>query len=384
MKLAILLSCDSFESYYSTVLGLSPEEYLKSYRNDWSWYYAFGIRDANIDTIIYIPSLYRSGIYNVEEGISVRFIKIDKWYRPISVIRRAFRINKLFLYIHERVNTISFLKSMARSLKEDAVDLLYIQEHWTGRFDQVVSKIEMPIVSGDHGGVADKTLKLFKKKRFLKVKRSYAQTEVEANIINKYGGSALLHPNGCDTEKFYPDKSVTRTKSLLTVARLTDKQKRTSDLIRAMEFLSSDWTLDIVGTGPDKEKLEKIVLDLKLSHRVKFHGFVDRSEVRKFLQRCGVYAMPSENEGIPIALLEAMGCGAAVVVSQIRAFESVIENNSNGMIFPVGDIQLLSKSIEYAWENKLRLGKKAYTTVSTDYNTKKLYSDLAKSLKECL
>jgi glycosyltransferase involved in cell wall biosynthesis len=44
--------------------------------------------------------------------------------------------------------------------------------------------------------------------------------------------------------------------------------------------------------------------------------------VREFLRRCGVYAMPSANEAVALAVLEAMACGAAVVLSQIRALNN--------------------------------------------------------------
>jgi glycosyltransferase involved in cell wall biosynthesis len=182
--------------------------------------------------------------------------------------------------------------------------------------------------------------------------------------------------------EFFPDPAAKRGKTILTVTRLTNKQKRTSDLIRAMIELPEEWGLDIVGTGPDRDMLQRLASDLGLSHRVRFHGFLGRSEVRAFLRRCGVYAMPSANEAVALAVLEAMACGAAVVLSRIRAFEQLIADGANGRLVSVGDIRGLAAGILDAWEHRELLGGAATETVRTRYNTQVLYSELAQALRQ--
>jgi glycosyltransferase involved in cell wall biosynthesis len=130
--------------------------------------------------------------------------------------------------------------------------------------------------------------------------------------------------------------------------------------------------------------LERLVGDLKLSSRVRFHGFVGRAAVRDLFRRCGVYAMPSANEGLAVAALEAMACGAAVVLSRIRAFEPLIDDGVNGRLVSVGDVKGLAAAIVGAWENRESLGHAAFETVRTRYNTRILYSQLAESLRDCL
>jgi glycosyltransferase involved in cell wall biosynthesis len=203
-------------------------------------------------------------------------------------------------------------------------------------------------------------------------------------MIERFGGRSKLQPNGCDVSEFFPDPAVDRGKTVLTVTRLTNKQKRTSDLIQAMAELPQEWTLDIVGTGPDRDMLERLAADLNLSSRIRFHGFVGRAEVRDLFRRCGVYAMPSANEGLAVAALEAMACGAAVVLSQIRAFEPLVTDGMNGRLVPVGDVKGLAAAIIDAWEHRDSLGQAAFDTVRTRYNTRVLYSQLAESLRDCL
>jgi glycosyltransferase involved in cell wall biosynthesis len=171
---------------------------------------------------------------------------------------------------------------------------------------------------------------------------------------------------------------------VLTVARLTDKQKRTSDLIRAVAQLPEEWSLDIVGTGPHRRMLEALAVDLSIETRVRFHGFVGRAQVRDFLRRCGVYAMPSANEAVALAALEAMACGAPVVLSQIRAFQQLVADHVNGRLVPVGDVGALAEAILEAWECCDSFGSAAVETVRARYNTHVLYLELAASLRDLL
>jgi glycosyltransferase involved in cell wall biosynthesis len=383
MNVAMLLSCGSFEGFFGRVLGQSRQSYLDAYRNDWAWYYARGLLENGIKPTLYIPSLREVGKYETDAGISVRFLPMEIWYRPFEQvwIKRLSRLTRWSLYAEERLNTIAFMRSLREALAEDEIDLLYIQEYWSGRFDHIVERVDLPVAGADHGGVSKGVLKWFKRKAFERAAVCYGQTETECQIIEQHGGHSKLQTNGCDVSEFFPDPTIQRGKTVLTIARLTNRHKRTSDLIRALAELPEDWTLDIVGTGPDKKLLEQLAADLRLSSRVKFHGFLGRAEVRDLLRRCGVYAMPSVHEAVALAALEAMACGAAVVLSQIRAFEALVADGINGRLVPVGDVKGLAAAISEAWEQRESLGRAAFDTVQSRFNTRILYWQLAESLR---
>ncbi len=383
MNVAMLLSCGSFEGFFGGTLGQTRQSYLDRYRNDWSWYYARGLLEQGITPILYIPALYEGGKYQTDTGVAVRFLPVEAWFRPFEQVwlKRLSRQTRWSLYAEELINTKAFMKSLRQALTLDDIDLLYIQEFWSARFDHIVNEIDLPVAGADHGGVSKGVVKLFKPKAFKKASLCYGQTEDECRMVEQYGGKAMYLANGCDISEFFPDPSVSREKTILTVTRLTNKQKRTSDLILALAELPDEWTLDIVGMGPDKPMLEKLVSDLGLSSRVRFRGFVGRAEVRDFFRRCGVYAMPSGNEGLAVAALEAMACGAPVVLSKIRAFEQLVVDGVNGRLVPVGDVKGLSAAILNAWDQRAAFGEAAFETVRTRYNTKVKYSELAQSLR---
>jgi glycosyltransferase involved in cell wall biosynthesis len=381
LTVALLLSCDSFESFFGNVLQLDRDNYLRNYRNDFSWYYSIGLIENGIRPILYIPSIQHDGIYETDVGVSVRFLRVAPWYRRLSPLRRAMRATRWSLYLWERVNAGAFLRPMNESITADGVDLLYVQEYWGGRFDHLVHRVSVPISAADHGGLAEGVVKWFKRRAFQRAALLYCQTRNECSQVQRYGGRTLLQPNGGDTSFFVPPPQGTeRRQNILTVARLTNKQKRTSDLIKAMKLLASEWTLEIVGTGPDREMLEALANEIGVASRVTFHGFKTKSDVRSMMQVCGVYAMPSSNEAMCLAVLEAMSCGAAVVASRIRSFESLISDGVNGRLFNVGDVPALAKEIEVAWTERETLGRLAVASVSEKFDSKNLYRQLAHSM----
>jgi glycosyltransferase involved in cell wall biosynthesis len=386
MNVAMLLSCSSFEGFFGRIQGQTRQSYLETYRNDWSWYYARGLLENGINPTLYIPALREAGKYETDAGVPVRFLPLDRRFRPFERVwlKQLSRRTRWSLYAEERINTIAFMGSLREALTQDDIDLLYVQEYWSGRFDHILHEVKLPVVGADHGGLSKGVVKLFKPRAFKKAALCYGQTEDECRVIEKYGGRSKLQPNGCDVAEFFPDPTTQRSKTVLTVTRLTNKQKRTSDLIRAMAELPEEWTLDIVGTGPDKPMLERLAADLNLSSRIRFHGFVGRAEVRDFFRRCGVYAMPSANEAVALAALEAMACGAAVVLSQIRAFEQLVTDGINGRLVSVGDVKGLAARIMNAWEHRESLGQAAFDTVRVRYNTRVLYFQLAETLRDCL
>lgn len=384
LTVAMLLNCGSFEGYFTGFQGQTVETYLKSYRNDWSWYYGKGLVDNGVRPIFYIPSFNSDGLYETDTGIAVRFLRLARWYRPFENkwLKRAARRNRVSLYLDERLNTVAFMKPLMTALSADRADILYIQEYWSARFDHIVSRLHLPVTGADHGGVSKGVLKLRKRTAFAAARGLYCQTAEECSVVEAHGGRAILHTNGCDTEDFRPAEDGARQKSILAVARLINRQKRTSDLIEALGLMDPSWRLDIVGTGPDLEMLRGLAAARGLADRVNFHGFQSRSEVRRMLQTCGVFAMPSANEAVALAALEAMACGCAVVLSRIRSFATLVEDGRNGRLVEVGDTPALARAIDDAWTNRQALGRAARQTVREKYDTKELNKKLAATLCE--
>jgi len=102
---------------------------------------------------------------------------------------------------------------------------------------------------------------------------------------------------------------------LVNTARLVH-QKANDDVIRAMPMLPEYVRFLIVGDGPDREMIKKLVEELKLKDRVIFVGRVDRSQVTKYRRVSDIFVCPSRSEGLGNAFLSAMASRLPVVATQ--------------------------------------------------------------------
>ena len=153
----------------------------------------------------------------------------------------------------------------------------------------------------------------------------------------------------------------------VSVARLVP-QKGIDVLIRALAQTTGaarDWTLNLVGDGPEREALQRQVQQAGLQEQVQFLGF--RSDPQTFLLQAGVFVLPSRFEGMPNALLEAMAAGLAVVVTDASPGPlEVVMHGVSGLVVPSDDPFALAEALDRLATDPLlreRLGAAARDTL---------------------
>ena len=162
----------------------------------------------------------------------------------------------------------------------------------------------------------------------------------------------LVIPNGVDTEKYKPGHGIYSKKSktkILTVGRLND-QKGLKNLIKACYTLNQNglngkFSLEIIGDGPSRKILEKLTKDTCLQNRVFFTGWVSRSQIADKYNAADIFVLPSLDEGMSNALLEAMATGLPVVASDV-AGANLLTNEVNALIVSVNNDQMLSNALK--------------------------------------
>jgi len=313
----------------------------------------------------------------------VRFLQLRPWAKLWQVLPWLGRTPP-GRYVAELGNAAAFWPNLKRAIAEENIDILYIQEYWTGRFDFLSRKHTPPIIAADHGGRRNRQITIFKRKSFQRAAAITCQTDDEVEQVKEFGVTPHKLTNGIDTEYFVPDATVERELFVFTVARLNNDQKRLSDLICGLEHLPPPWRLTIAGSGPAEAALKALVRDKDLGSRVEFLGFVvDKAKIIDFYRRCGVFAMASAYEGIPMAVLEAMACGAPVVVSDIRAFQDVVEHAVSGYRVPVGDAKAIAKAVTLAFQRRAELSVAARGVVVQRYSRSLLVSKLVGLFELC-
>lgn len=129
------------------------------------------------------------------------------------------------------------------------------------------------------------------------------------------------------------------------VARL-DPAKDQLTLLRAFGRVLTvhrDTHLVIVGDGTSRPDLMGAATALGIAERVIWLG--RRPDVRHLLPHFDVFALSSVNEGLPLALLEAMACARPVVATAIGDIPRVVEHGATGLLVPATDAKALAEAI---------------------------------------
>ena len=382
IRVALLVAPDSFERFYTDGLGLDRAAYVGSYRNDFVWTYARGLRDHGVETIAYVASLGPPARERADDGFEVRFLGLPRvWERLRVLIARA--VTPVERYAGEALQAALLLPGLRRGLREDGADLLYVQEYWTGRFDVLAHASPLPVVAGEHGGSSGVHVHVLKRRSLARAAAITVQSSAEERRLRtRYGADPRLVTNGIDATFFTPGPPAERPPRMLVVARLVDAQKRVSDVIDALARMPEEWGLDVVGRGPDEETLREHAARAGVGDRVAFHGWVgSREELRERYRTCGVFVLPSTWEAVTLALLEAMACGAPPVVTPLPSFRDVIEDGVNGALVPPFDPARLAEAVLATHAAGPRIGAAARRTVEERYDRARTLGELAGILR---
>lgn len=160
-------------------------------------------------------------------------------------------------------------------------------------------------------------------------------------------------PTGAKTEVFHPglpyDDLIERyclggKRTIVHVGRIS-YEKDIDMVIRAMPGV--DAHLLIVGKGPAKEELEKLVSEMGLNDRITFTGFVSDEDLPRYYNMADMVISASKFETQGLTILEAMATGKPVACRNGRAFAEIVTDGVNGYLFDddAGCVQAIEKCL---------------------------------------
>jgi len=165
-----------------------------------------------------------------------------------------------------------------------------------------------------------------------------------------------------------------------TVGRLAF-QKAPQDWIRAMAGLGRRDVFAVwIGAGPLRSNAERLANKLGLSGRILFTG--ERNDVEALLPGLDIFAMASLYEGLPCAIVEAMGAGLPVVATAVNAVPDVVVAGETGLLVPPGMPEVLSRAVGYLLSNPdeaARLGAAGRAGLRTELSADALGDVLAEA-----
>ena len=142
-------------------------------------------------------------------------------------------------------------------------------------------------------------------------------------------------------------ESVSQTVSILFLGNLSQR-KGVWELIDAMRAVPATATLMLVGGEDDpgiSDAAQVRINELGMADRIKLIGPAYGEEKHQWLEKADIFVLPSHAEGLPIALLEAMGGGIPAVVTAVGAMPAVIDDGVQGKVVQPGDVDALSAAL---------------------------------------
>ncbi|MFN6486381.1 MULTISPECIES: glycosyltransferase family 4 protein [unclassified Nostoc] len=143
------------------------------------------------------------------------------------------------------------------------------------------------------------------------------------------------------------------------------ERKGAFDLIKAFASIpvaqKSRAKLVMAGDG-EVEQARSLIPTLNLTNSITILDWVDQEKRDDLLTKADVFVLPSYNEGLPMALLEAMSWGLAVITTGVGGIPEIVTQDQNGLLVNPGDIQQLSEAMQslIANENlRISLGNNA-------------------------
>lgn len=178
----------------------------------------------------------------------------------------------------------------------------------------------------------------------------------------------IILPNPSELPTEVPDRK-NRTQISLVFCGRVGQRKGTFDLIKAFANLPDHQRkctrLILAGDG-EIEKAQQLAASLNLADQVTFLGWINSEKRDEVLSQADVFILPSYNEGLPLAILEAMGWSLPVIVTPVGGIPELVISNQNGLLVTPGNIQQLSEAMELLIENetlRLSLGSTARKNV---------------------
>lgn len=284
--------------------------------------------------------LFNKSVFEVDERVKIIYLTNVKPNR--DKIKEAKRNKNIFKLIKELFYAVKVLRlrksTMVNYIKNCDSDVVIatrdIFDEWLGQY----GKEDTLKIGWEHNHYHNDF------KYSANITRSNKNLDylvLVSNSLRKYYAKELLKskckvvyiPNVIDgiPQKIAPLDE----KRLISVGRLSP-EKGFIDLLKMFNILHkkhSDWRLEIIGDGVEKERLAKYIRDHDLNEFVTLHGFRDKDYIDKLLHKSSIYLLTSYTESFGIVLIEAMSHGVpCIAFDSAEGARELIQSGKNGYL----------------------------------------------------
>lgn len=287
---------------------------------------------------------------------------------------------------HRRFSARSLI-SLFRTIKEHKIDIIHSHGRGAGIYSRILGLMAgKPVVHTFHGfhyqhlKPLSRWLYLGSEKLlanftgiFIHVSESEKISCLNARIVSK--NKVVVVPNGIRIPAFaerIPNKGKL---TLVNISRLAPEKgvDVLLDIVKSLSAQYRDFSMIVVGDGPDRANLEQKALALGIEKYVSFLGF--KTDVSGILASADIYVSASRGEGMPLTILEAMASSLPVIASDVVGNRDLVIHGKTGFLF---DMKKPEEAVDYILKltNDASLYKvlatKAYQQVAKNYSVDKM------------
>lgn len=286
---------------------------------------------------------------------------------------------------HSVPELLSFLFSATRRIEIDRPDWILahftlpggeVARRWAGRcgvpYAVVLHGADVPDSQKKRFGLVYPVVKPLARRVWRQASRVIAVSGTLRDLALRTwpGGRIDVIPNGVDLDLFHPAEPEAPARGgeeivLVAVARLIEI-KGLQNLIAALALLPAALRarvrLRLCGIGPHEGELRRKAHAAGLAEQVEFAGLVSYEQIPEQLRSADIFVLPSLQEGLPLALLEAMASGLPVLATTVGGIPDVVRDGTNGLLVPAGDGPALRDALVRLLGDRalrLRLGETA-------------------------
>jgi glycosyltransferase involved in cell wall biosynthesis len=183
-------------------------------------------------------------------------------------------------------------------------------------------------------------------------------SQVQTTLGKDAPPRVVVQPMGVDTERFrratpFVPAQPGETVRLFSCGRL-NPVKGHQDLLAALRILLDqgfDATLAIAGEDEEggtgfRRVIEGRIAELGLTRHVQLLGAVDEERVKQEIMAAHVFILASHDEGVPVALMEAMACGAPVIGTAVGGVRELVTDGVDGIVLEPREPVILARAIQ--------------------------------------
>lgn len=204
-----------------------------------------------------------------------------------------------------------------------------------------------------------------------------------ADLRNMAPGAHIhVVPNGVRIEgRLQPELS---NSYFLFLGRI-GQRKGSYDIVRALERTGNPHIHVVFAGDGEGDGVATLARELGVERQVSIRSWVRGTEKEELLEGATGFVLPSYNEGLPMALLEAMAAGLPAISTPVGGIPEVVIHDQTGLLVPPGDVDSLAEALKTLYDNRgtrQRLGKSGRELVSQRYGTEASIESIVKVYNE--